>query len=65
MIKFYDFIDKNAKSEEERVKKEKEEHNESVKKIFKTIDKEGVWKLDRENLLKFFKALHANMGELY
>ena len=62
VIKFYDFIDKNGKAEQERLKKEKEEHNARVKEIFTKVDKDKVWKLNRENLLKYFKALHANMG---
>ena len=40
VIKFYDFIDKNGKAEQERIKKENEEHNAQVKEIFTKIDKE-------------------------
>ena len=40
VIKFYDFIDKNDKTEKETLQKEKEGHNAQVKEIFTKVDKE-------------------------
>ena len=57
-IKFYDFIDKNAKKKEEDDQKQREETNKIMKETFKTfIDEKVGMKLDRENLLKYFAGL--------
>ena len=40
VIKFYDFIDKGDKLNNDKIKKTKEEHNAQVKEIFTKIDKD-------------------------
>lgn len=62
-LKFYDFIDKNLKEQEESEKKRVEDLNKNMKEIFKEIDTETQWKLDREHLQNYFKLLHTKMGE--
>ena len=65
MIKFYDFIDKSEKSRVDADNKKKAEHNATVKEIFQKIDKDGAWKLNRTDMMTYFKTLYTNMGEDY
>lgn len=45
--------------------KSKEEHMGTVKEIFQKIDKDQAWKLNRVDMMTYFKTLHTNMGDDY
>ena len=62
-IKFYDFIDKQKKDHEDLSKKEKNELNEKIKDIFKQVDAEEAWKLNKANLRHYFLMLFQELGE--
>ena len=49
--------------EVERVRKEK--INAEMKKIYKSIDKEDKMKLNRDDLMTYFKQLHKQMGDQF
>uniref|UniRef100_A0A7S3IXM3 EF-hand domain-containing protein n=1 Tax=Strombidium inclinatum TaxID=197538 RepID=A0A7S3IXM3_9SPIT len=61
-LKFYDFIDKSDKEQQEKEKKDQEDRYKQMKDLFTTFDKSKGWKLNREDLLAYFKALHKKMG---
>lgn len=65
IIKFYDFIDKGEKVKRDEEKKTKDELNATTKEIFQKIDKDQASKLNRVDMMTYFKTLHTNMGDDY
>lgn len=56
-IKFYDFIDKNDKEANEKIKQEKEQLQQQMKTIFLDLDKEKCLKLKKDDIRKYFNHL--------
>lgn len=61
-IKFYDFIDKNMKEEEEQAEKKSQEILQTMKELFQEIDSDNINKINKECMRTYLSQLKDKFG---